>query len=487
MLSGIEEGMPLSLDNKGYAFPGAGTTIYRNVSIDTIDREMKNVKIRELVFNVAMVVYDGGIDAMMFQMDGYAMDTTHDTLKPTLNGNEREVSDVFRVSRERFIVVGSGELLPVTARVELQDRRLVVNFYQGTPLALDNDDDRWPHADSLDNDTFALIYENGYYLYTRVGHWTGEGTEASLTLDSEQLATLRYEYHGVAGMDNRHFVIAATGRQYMVNSSMPTVRACLCTILDDNTIEFGTWKALDFTFSHNFFAMDNMGPDEIIMTFAEDSGVTAVVLRFDRTDNDIYFGSHEMIQTGGAILRENRLDLRVLNFDQFGVFYEDDAIQSLCFVICEISSSHDIEVVSPTYIISRAEGQRFTNFYFDLCEIGAGNFAIVEYRDSGRDKTVLIHRGEIKPRPVGIATSVKTGSLKIQFAGIFKVSGQQFTPGRAIYTNTKGELIEGSPFGYANSEFGSYYVFSPIDNSILSSTSLVGIAVTKNKVYMKIQ
>ena len=485
-MQGIKEGMPVSLDRRGYAFPGAGTTIYRNISIGTNGHEMRNVKVRELDFNVAMLVYDGYIDAMMFTMDGYAIDVSQTALTPTLSGEVSKVDDVVRVSRERFIVVGSRELLPISVKVERQQGRVHVFFYQGTPTALVNDEDKWPHADNLNNDTFVLIYENGYNLYTRVGHWTGTDISPAITLDEETLATIRYEYHGVAGMDDKHFVIAATGRQYQVNFTLPSVYACLCTINDDKSIEFGDWIIMPFTISHNFFDMDNMGPNSIIMAFAEESGITTVVLGFDRETNEIYFGSHESIQTGGAILRENRMDLRVLDYYTFAVFYEDDATQTLNMIMAEISDANDIQTTSPTYIISRPFGNRFTDYYFDLCETMGGDFVIAEYQNSGMHKNALVHHGVRRPRPVGIATKVEENKLMIQFAGMFKVSGKKMTPGRAIYTNTKGDIIEGMPFGYANSEFGSYYVFSPHDNSIISSTSLVGIAVTKNKIYMKL-
>ena len=88
----------------------------------------------------------------------------------------------------------------------------------------------------------------------------------------------------------------------------------------------------------------------------------------------------------------------------------------------------------------------------------------------------------------GIAQSAKKGKLTVQFAGMFKVPGnRKLTPGRAIYTNSKGELIEGAPFGYVNRNFGIFYEFDWRDNSILSNNNLVGIAVTKKKIYMKYQ
>ena len=57
----LKAGTPVSLTGDGKAVPGAGTTIYRNITLEKIQRDMHNVKIRELDFDLAMVVYDGGI------------------------------------------------------------------------------------------------------------------------------------------------------------------------------------------------------------------------------------------------------------------------------------------------------------------------------------------------------------------------------------------------------------------------------------------
>ena len=489
-MDGLKVGMPVSIDRDGNAFPGAGITIYRNISIDTINKKMTNAKIRELSFNVAMVVYDGGIDAYRFSFEGYAVSFNHLDLTPSLKGEVRRIDDVVRVSRERFIIVGNRELLPITARTTFANRQIKVEFFQGTPMALENDDDMWPHVDNLNNETFALVYENGDKLYTRVGHWLGDGNTSSLQLDVETLATNRYEYHGVAGMDDSHFIIAATGRQFGVNGSFPIVTACLCTVQPNKTVSFGEWISLGFTMSHNFFDMDNMGPSQVIMTFAdaETNGLKAVTMEYDRDQQRIFFGSTASIQTGGAVLHESSVDLRVLNREMFAVFYKDDAIQSLMLVMCAITESNDIAVVSPNYVVSRPRGfMGRTEYYYDLCEIDMGDFAIVEYQSTERERTVMIHRGDVRPRPFGIVSKVNKNSLMVQFAGMFQMPrGMNIIPGRAVLTNSYGDLVEGDPFGYENSNFGNFYVESRKDNSILSGNNLIGIAVTKRKIYMKI-
>ena len=76
-LEELKAGTPVSLTGDGKAVPGAGTTIYRNITLEQIHHDMHNVKIRELDFDLAMVVYDGGIDAYRFTWEGYATSNYH--------------------------------------------------------------------------------------------------------------------------------------------------------------------------------------------------------------------------------------------------------------------------------------------------------------------------------------------------------------------------------------------------------------------------
>ena len=150
--------------------------------------------------------------------------------------------------------------------------------------------------DNLSNKTFALIYENGKYLYTRWGIWEGEENGANLILKEETLASVRYEFHDIAGIDSEHFIIAATGSQFNT-SSTSVVSACLCTIGENDAISFGDWITLPFTISHTFFDMDNVGPSQVVMVFsnADSHGITAAILRYNSKQNDIAFGSQKTI------------------------------------------------------------------------------------------------------------------------------------------------------------------------------------------------
>ena len=87
---------------------------------------------------------------------------------------------------------------------------------------------------------------------------------------------------------------------------------------------------------------------------------------------------------------------------------------------------------------------------------------------------------------LGIAKKAKNGKLTVQFGGTFKVPGaQKLDPGKAIYTDAHGQLIQGAPFGYTNGKFGVFYIYNKENNALLSNKNVVGIAVTKKKIFMK--
>lgn len=477
----------MSIDREGNAWPGAGTTIYRNVTNERIDYNMYNVKVRELDWGMNLLVYDGGVTAMRGTWEGYELTVKREELPVTKKGETRHVDDVVAVrARGRFIIIGSKEILPLQVNVERKDHRVVsITFNFGEPYALENDDDQYPHVDQLTNTTFAMIYENKNDLLVRTGTWV-EGDKPRFELSNEKRVGLRYDYHGIAGMGADAFIIGVTGREHTGNKTMPLLATCLCTI-ENGDIKVGTWMRLPWMVSYNFFDMDNFGPNDVILAFNDISnrGIKAVMLHYDRANKQIYYGAQATIQTGGAVLRENRIDIRILSPTSFAVFYEDNAINGLVLVLCAVTPSFDIVKMSPNYIISRSKGPEGGDYYFDLCESGWGDFMIAEFR-KGWDTRAMIHRGVVLPRMFGIAQRSNKGKLEVQFAGMFTVKrSQTLTPGRAVYTNSKGELIEGRPYGYVSRSFGSFYEVSRVDGSILSQSNVVGMAVTKKKVYLK--
>ena len=478
----FQPGMPVSIDRRGNAWPGAGTTIYRNVADEPIDYSMNNVKLRQLNHFMTLAVFDGGVAAFRGTYDNFQVEVSKQDLPP-VDGQVRRVSEVVAMNREQFIIVGSNQLLPLTVQVTRNDDgRVRVNFVFGIPKPMgDADHDKFPHIDNLTNTTIAMIYERSMNLYTRIAEVRGVGTNAQVDLGDETRVGYSYEYHKVAGMDANHYIIAATGRLWNTSFYYPAVTAVLCTI-NGTKLQIGEWKYLPWAMSHNYMDMDNFDFSNAIMVFTEatEHSIKAVMLHFDREENDIYFGSSRTIQNGGSVFYPEKIDIRILSPTSFAVFYEDQVIHRLCLVLCTVSSSLDISVSSPTYVVSLTSGA----FSYDLCESGMGDFMILENRVTDRNR-VFMHYGVVLPRPFGIAQKSKKGKLTIQFAGMFKIpTKQRFTPGRAVYTNSRGELLEGRPFGMANRESGMFYEYGP-DRSLLSQNNLVGVAVTKRKIYMK--
>lgn len=479
----FQAGMPVSIDRRGNAWPGAGTTIYRNVTNEEIDYDMNNVKLRELNFFMTLAVYDGGVTAFRGTWEGFEVSVGRKSL-PEVGGEMRRVSDVVKLSHNRFVVVSPNALLPLTAEVtRAESGRVSVEFYFGHNIDLP-EGARWPHLDKLDNDTMAMIFERNMYLYTCLAKVSGAGSDMTITYTAEQYISAVYEFHKVAGMDRNHFIIAASGRMFNISGYPPTITAMLCRVTADDTIEIGVRKYLPWTFSHNFMDIDNFNRDNAVMTFVEggENAIKAVMVYLDRSANEIFFGSSRTIQSGGAIFHPERIDVRILSETTFSVFYEDQAIGGLCLVLCTVTDTRDIAITSPTYVI---EKYRRGQFSYDVSESGMGDFMIIEYYRNEQRRRAMVHYGVVYPRPFGIAQKAKNNRLTVQFAGMFKVPGKQrFIPGRAVYTNSKAELIQGRPYGSANRENGVFYSVAP-DGSLLSQNNVVGVAVTRNKIYMK--
>ena len=470
----------MSIDRDGNAYPGAGTTIYRNVTAEPPKNPMRHIKIRDLDHFITLAVYDGGVTAFRTTWEGVSLEVDHVSMEI------KRVDDVVKIGRHRFIIVGDRKFLPLTVNLDRVDNRIKIDFLFGKPYALENDDDQWPHIDNLSNTTFAIIYEKGSRVETRVGRWKGEGKGVELAVSEPFSVFDRYSFHGVAGLDEDHFVIAVTGNNTAGGPNY--VGACLCTI-ENNIVTAGDMVTLPWTMSHNFFDMDNIGRSRVVMVFSSltDGSIHAVILNYNREQNTISWGAQRTIQHGGAVLRWNRMDIRVLSMDTFAVFYEDDAIQSLVLVTCAITDSNDIAITSPAYVVSRPWGmQRNLDYDFDMIDNGPMDFMIAEYRRQEHGSMVMFHRGVVLPRMFGIAQKANKGKLTVQFAGTFKVPGsQKLTPGRSIYTNSRGDLIEGRPFGYASRNFGTFYEYDFQTNAILSNKNIVGLAVTKKKIFLK--
>ena len=78
--------------------------------------------------------------------------------------------------------------------------------------------------------------------------------------------------------------------------------------------------------------------------------------------------------------------------------------------------------------------------------------------------------------------------MEVQLGGILQLKSKtKLTPGRAIYTNSKGDVVQSWPYGYISRNFGVFYVVDKETHAIIDGNNLIGVAVSKKKIRMRLQ
>ena len=482
----IKAGMPVALDEDGNIWPGAGFTLYRDSSYKEITDEMKHVKARRLDYDHVFVVYDGY--ATIFKATYQGESYQGNTVELPTEGTERfRVRELVHISGYRYIIVGRTTLLPVF--VLRTDNTFTLTI--GTPLEMNIDEDRFPHVDNLDDNTFAIVYENDIFLYTNYGMWV-DGDKPSLVLKGDaKLMHRRLDFHGIAGLDSNHWVVAATGRVYNSTSPYMSTRAWLVT-LKDGVMTVSEHIYVPWSLTCGWFGMDNIGPNNVIIAYGDlsDNGIRAVLLIFDSQRESIAFGPQAVMQKGGSVVDFEQIDVTVLNSRQFVVTYEDGVAHGLMMVMGSRTDTNDLVVSSPTYVVGRpGHDEVLEYFHFDVAELGKEHFVIVETRKVNGRFSTRIDLADSYPRLLGIAKADGKNNLaEIQMGGVITVKSKtKLTPGRAIYANSKGDLIQSLPYGYASRSFGVFYVVDKETNTVVDGRNLIGVAVSKNKIRMRLQ
>ena len=143
----IKMGMPVSLDEEGNVWPGAGFTLYRDSSYAEIKDEMKHVKTRRIDYEHVLVVFDGG--ATVFKANCHGETFKMNTVDLPLEGTAKfRVRELVHLSGYRYIIIGRTQLLHVVVKPEEKGFSLIV----GTPLQMKIDEDLYRHVDNLDAD-----------------------------------------------------------------------------------------------------------------------------------------------------------------------------------------------------------------------------------------------------------------------------------------------------------------------------------------------
>lgn len=482
----IKMGMPVSLDEEGNVWPGAGFTLYRDSSYAEIKDEMKHVKTRRIDYEHVLVVFDGG--ATVFKANCHGETFKMNTVDLPLEGTAKfRVRELVHLSGYRYIIIGRTQLLPVVVKPEEKGFSLIV----GTPLQMKIDEDLYPHVDNLDDDNFAMVYENDIYLYTNHGSWV-DGDKPSLKLAGEpKRMHRRLDFHGIAGMDSTHWVVAATGKVYNSTSHYISTRAWLVS-LHGSEMVVSEHIYVPWSMTCGWFGMDNIGNSHVVIAYSDlsDHGVRAVLLKFNKEAESIAFGSQTVMQKGGSIVDFEQIDVTVISNRRFVVTYEDGAAHGLMMVMGARTPSDDIIPTSSTYVVGRPRrGEHLDFYHFDVAELGKEHFVIVETRSiNGRVQT-RVDLADVYPRLLGMAKrDGNKGYVEVQLGGILQLKSKtKLTPGRAIYTNSKGDVVQSWPYGYISRNFGVFYVVDKETHAIIDGNNLIGVAVSKNKIRMRLQ
>ena len=497
----VKANTPLSLDEDGLLWPGAGLTIYRNSTTSPIHAEMKHIRTKQLDRNYVLIAYDGGLAVFRGTSVGITLKVAKYELKDK-SGNPFPVWELVHIGEKRYIVVGRREFIPLEVVINRQDNEVSVEFLEGEHVIIENDDDDFPHFDNLDDKSFAVVFEREALLYTTTGHWEGSGKGSKLVFQTPEPIHLRLHFHGIAGLDSNHYMITATGGIFNSTNPWRVVRTWLVTIHPDKSLEIQDHINLPWTISDNWFAMDNLDNRNVVLTYTDetDGGIRAVLVRYDNVTNTLSYGAQVTLQRGGAIINHEHTDLAILNRNRFVVTWNDAYADAIVMVMVTRTWSNDLVVSSPEYVISRSTREnRVNRFYFDVCAITDEHFMIVEGREMRGVVDTRCHLGASYPRVFGVAmedgkldkkntfNGRRLGVVKVQMGGVVTLKKAVLTPGRAVYTNSRGELIQGRPYGYVTRGFGSFYVYDDATNSIIDGRNLLGIATTKKKIMLRRQ
>lgn len=291
------------------------------------------------------------------------MSTRYETIK---------IDHFIKLSEYRAVVVGNDEMIPTTVTVDATGTIVEVEFGTKHLVLEDLDNTYYPHADRLDNETIGFIFERNYQIWAGTATWSGWGSNATLTSNNMAIANedCVYEYHGVAGMSSDKFIIAATGRRNngtIDEYSTGDLRAKVVTVGNDGTLSFGEWSTRWYTNNSNWFALDNFNEYNALACYYdgfEGNGVVAINLFLSRDRNTVEFGGYTMVENGGAAVDEQKIAMRILSDQRFGVFFPDaSANGNLIFMMGERTTTNELTRIGSNFVIARKS--RAAVCYFD--------------------------------------------------------------------------------------------------------------------------
>lgn len=421
------------------------------------------------------------------------------TLSTDRYGSTRYVDHLIKLNETKLVLVANNGFLPLTITKTASGKEWKVEVVEGqTKYIIDSRASVYPHCDNLDDVAVAFEYEQDYKIFVGVAWWKGEGKQATMETSSHYVAEEKciYEYHGIAGLSWDRFIIGATGYSDNGTGIQPEkwephpTRVKLISIVDRELV-IGEWVVRAFSDSTNWFAFDNFNSHQALITYYDETEgngiVTMGIFLNDKRDN-VYFGGYTIIESGGALIPDTHVTMRILSDRRFGVFFPDASYNgNLIFMMGELTSNNDITRVGANFVIARKErGDRgSSSFYYSIAAISWNRFALLDYYESDRQKYSVVNIGYHMAYPVGITTDRSTKHKYIQFNGVIKLTHQKLIPGRTYYTNSKGEFVAGRPYGHNHAEFGSFYVDDRETNQVMALHNQIGIAVSETELLIR--
>lgn len=369
---------------------GGGFGIYRDIYTQSNPQEMKNLRTEVVGGHIIVNAYNGFLMAMY--VDGE--EVYEPTYKETSTKGITTVDHLIKLNETKLVLVGSNRLLPVEATDSYDGKKHTVKLTLGKENIITGmSGGQFPHVDDLqDGKSVAYIFEDleNYRLMAGYAVWKGEGEAAYMEVKNAEVANedCVYSYHGVAGMSEDTFLIAATGKANNGTISpepFAPIRVKVAHIDKDGKMTFGDWKIRIFSDNVNWFAMDNFNRWMAVISYydeTEGNGVVAMAIFMDGPDS-VRFGGYTLIESGGAMKPETvaHISMRILSDTRFGVVFPDASNNgNLIFMMAERTDNNDISRIGANFIIARSGGRRQSkvSFNFAVGRIDWSRFVIMD-------------------------------------------------------------------------------------------------------------
>ena len=502
----VETGMVVSLDENGYVFTGAGTTISLNVTVAPA-YSFNDIRVCAFTNNIIFAGSKGQLVAYEISYDDISIENGVHPLRTLDSGESRKVESLYKMNNDTLVVAGSGELLPIKVQVIIVDaHNYKITFEEGTPFSFTTNADKsfsycdelhdWDHIDS--SIMMACTWEEGNDLHTMVAKLSPDSK--SFTKVDDTIYGETRQFHGLAGCGLNGYVVATVGpmRNESQHIDVGPIRVAYVEIDRNSKLRVSPFKEVFFEWSVGFFSIDNVGPNGAVMCYTRAASGGINCMSMDVTHGPhggVQFGSTVVVSKGGSAIDVQRTKMQVINRRTFAVMWADQNVGgALSYQMVTFNNAGDMSVNGPAFVISQRHRHQQVHQHIVGCS-GVDDYKsfIVELVQTDREASAYLHTVYVYPRPIGIAAKTFAGGNQVQFGGLWKVSKKALSairsgklrPGSMYYTNDRGMILEGPPAGYAHRTFGIDYIQSRSDESLLSLSNQVGMAISETELLLK--